>query len=175
MITDQRKKHILAFLPVMKELEKKGYDPVGIMFGPAPLTMEIVEACYMALCRAKEKYPTWNDVLDRWMDRRMRKRGKKMPICKECNWWKLTGKSSPDNGEESGRCHGKPPTAIPVVMPVVVSKLTGEVRPQIVEVTLWPTVPASCEACGDFKPNVLLEPDTKTQSLIEGKRITDGQ
>ena len=70
--------------------------------------------------------------------------------CKDCGWWKLLEKGAPLNGEESGRCRGRSPTVAVVVLPKV-NQIANTVTPQITEITVWPTTPASCEACGDFK------------------------
>ena len=76
-----------------------------------------------------------------------------MPTCEDCGWWKLIeDKDRPLNGVKSGRCGGGGPTVTAVVMPAV-NQIANTVTPQIVEVTLWPILPATCEACGVFKPN----------------------
>ncbi len=95
-----------------------------------------------------------------------------MPKCKECDWWKLTGdKSNQANGSEKGRCLGRAPSATAVVMPAV-NQFTHEVTPQIIEVTLWPTVGAACDACGDFKFQEKTEPlkipDSLKKPLLKG-------
>lgn len=75
MITETDKNHILAFMPVMIELEAMGLNPVEVMFSPKSLTIEIIEKCYVAIMRAKEKYPKWSKVMDRWIAKRMRNNG----------------------------------------------------------------------------------------------------
>ena len=50
---------ILAFLPVMIELENMGHDPVKVMFGDDDLSIDIIGDCYVALTRAKSKHPEW--------------------------------------------------------------------------------------------------------------------
>jgi len=92
----------------------------------------------------------------------------KIPYCKDCKWWRKTGESGPNNGVEQGRCHSRPPTAMPVVMPVMKNQITQEIAPQIVEVTLWPTLPASAEACGSFQ-----KAPTKPQEADVGVKTND--
>ncbi len=92
--------------------------------------------------------------------------------CKECNWWKSTGDSGSGNGAEQGRCHGRAPTVTAVVMPVV-HQISGEVTPQILEVTVWPVTGASCEGCGDFRikppvPDGLVNKETKGRGDLNG-------
>lgn len=55
------KDHIEAFLPVMKEIEKMGHNPVKFMF--EPLTIESTEIIYRALAVCKTKYPEWYSVM----------------------------------------------------------------------------------------------------------------
>ncbi|KKN47591.1 hypothetical protein LCGC14_0661590 [marine sediment metagenome] len=62
---DIMKSKILAFLPVMKELEKAGYNPVKIMFSKTLLTIDEIEAVYKALTACKIKYPEWYSVMAR--------------------------------------------------------------------------------------------------------------
>lgn len=73
--------------------------------------------------------------------------------CKDCFWCHVIDEKAEQNGTKKGRCHGRAPIATPVVMPVI-NKFTQEMLPQIVEVTLWPTVGLDCSACGDFKPKL---------------------
>ncbi len=56
---------ILAFLPVMKELEKTGYNPIKLMFYKTFPTMNEIEAIYKALVMCKIKYPEWYSVMAR--------------------------------------------------------------------------------------------------------------
>ncbi len=67
-MTDQNQ--IMMFLPIMKELEMMGHNPVEVMFGPRP-TMDVIEDCYVAQHRAAEKYPEWHEVVAEWIDKRM--------------------------------------------------------------------------------------------------------
>ena len=69
--------------------------------------------------------------------------------CKDCSWWKSSG-AGPNNGEEKGKCRGRSPTVTVIALPQV-NKISGEVRPQFIEITAWPATPANCGACGDFK------------------------
>ena len=59
MITEQQKARILTFLPVMKELEATGFNPVEIMFKPGLPTINKIKAVYVAISKAKVKYPDW--------------------------------------------------------------------------------------------------------------------
>lgn len=71
--------------------------------------------------------------------------------CEDCEWWKLIHeKDSELNSIGKGRCHGRAPTGMPVIMPAV-NRIANTVTPQIIEVTVWPITGASCEICGDFK------------------------
>ncbi len=60
-LTDTEKQdvkvHIEGWLPLMKEIEAAGYNPVQMLF--EPLSMEKMEITYKALHRAKIKYPEW--------------------------------------------------------------------------------------------------------------------
>jgi hypothetical protein len=71
MITQEYKNHILAFLPVMIELEAMGWNPVKVAFC-GELKMDEIEAVYVALNRAGKKYPKWKNVISAWMAKRMR-------------------------------------------------------------------------------------------------------
>ena len=62
---ERAKNRILAFLPVMIEIEKAGYDPVKIMFSKMLPTMDEIEAIYKALVACKIKYPKWYSVMAR--------------------------------------------------------------------------------------------------------------
>jgi hypothetical protein len=66
---DNAKANILIFLPAMKELEAMGYDPVKVMTGK-PSFVEI-EATYVALTRAKAKYPQWYKEVSAETDKMM--------------------------------------------------------------------------------------------------------
>lgn len=69
----EAKNRILAFLPVMKELELMGIDSVENMFVVGESSMLSVESTYIAIARAKEKYPEWYRVISVWIDGMMRK------------------------------------------------------------------------------------------------------
>ncbi len=60
---------ILIFLPVMKELELMGLNPVKVMFSSR--TFEETEKTYVAIGRAREKYPDWYAIVSRWMNKLM--------------------------------------------------------------------------------------------------------
>ena len=70
------KNRILAFLPVMKELELMGYNPVRYMFGSGEPTIEEIENGYIALMRAKIKYPAWRKVMDKYISSLMKGKNK---------------------------------------------------------------------------------------------------
>lgn len=61
--TMKDKNKLLIFLPVMKEMEELGLNPVNVMFGNEHLSIEIIEKSYIALSRAKKKYPIWYNVV----------------------------------------------------------------------------------------------------------------
>lgn len=73
MNTQEHKNHILAFMPVMKELELMGYNPVEILFG-REFKIELIEDCYIAIFRAKKKYPKWSAVIGKWISKKMQER-----------------------------------------------------------------------------------------------------
>ena len=80
MTTEEGKIHIEIFLPVMKELEAMGYNPVEVMFGDGSLPMNTIEACYVALNRAKARYPKWHKEVSKWINGimiKLQKKGKK--------------------------------------------------------------------------------------------------
>lgn len=58
-----KKSTILAFLPVMKELEMAGINPVDVMFSDKSISLDLIGECYRAIRRAKEKYPAWYAVV----------------------------------------------------------------------------------------------------------------
>lgn len=68
--------------------------------------------------------------------------------CKDCGWWKPMNDGN--DGARMGRCRGRAPSVTVVVVPKV-NQIANTVIPQLTEVTAWPTTPADCEACGDFK------------------------
>ncbi len=47
----------MVFLPVMMELEAMGYNPVELMFRETPVSITEIEAVYVAIAKAKTKYP----------------------------------------------------------------------------------------------------------------------
>ena len=89
--------------------------------------------------------------------------------CKDCGWWKIIEEGAPFNGVEKGRCQGRAPTVTAVVMPQV-NQIANTVTPQIVEVTVWPVTPSTCEACGDFKEAV----KKKMKSGCQSKAVNSG-
>jgi hypothetical protein len=52
---------IQAWLPVMKEIERMGHNPVRLMFEPS--TVKTAEIVYRALTVCKKKYPKWYSVM----------------------------------------------------------------------------------------------------------------
>ena len=64
------KEKILIFLPVMKELEIMGYNPIENMSGEQ--TMDKLEKRYVALTAAKRKYPKWYKEVSYWVNKLMR-------------------------------------------------------------------------------------------------------
>ncbi len=56
-VISHNKAIIMLMLPVMKELEKMGINPIENMSGEQ--TMEVIENRYIAINKAKEKYPLW--------------------------------------------------------------------------------------------------------------------
>lgn len=69
-MTEEQKNHILAFLPVLKELEAMGYDPIRTVYAPG-LDLDRMGIAYAALMRAKAKYPKWDAVISKWIAERM--------------------------------------------------------------------------------------------------------
>ncbi len=49
-----------------------GLDPVAIMFGDEPISIDIIEKSYRAIYRAKQKYPDWYKVAAEYIDKRLR-------------------------------------------------------------------------------------------------------
>lgn len=60
-MTNQQR--IIMFLPVMKELESMGYNPLKIMFQEG--SFADIENTYIALTRAKAKYPKWYAIVSK--------------------------------------------------------------------------------------------------------------
>ena len=56
---EKAKAQVMVFLPVMKELEAMGHNPVELMFGEKPAGVVEFEAIYVAIQKAKTKYPKW--------------------------------------------------------------------------------------------------------------------
>lgn len=56
---------ISLMLPVMKELEAVGINPILNMSGEQ--TVDKTEERYKAITRAKEKYPKWYKVVSGWI------------------------------------------------------------------------------------------------------------
>ena len=70
---DSEKNHIRIWLPVMKELERLGHDPVQLLFNTKieDLTMKQIEDSYIAISSCKDKYPEWYGVVSDFVDKRM--------------------------------------------------------------------------------------------------------
>ena len=66
-ISNQTKLKVLAWLPVMIELEKMGVNPVASMFSPHNPNIEEIEAVYVAVNRAKDKDPQWWTVMKKFI------------------------------------------------------------------------------------------------------------
>lgn len=64
----EKKRKILLWMPVMKELEAMGYNPVRHMFVRHELTMKEIEDTYVAIRNAEAKYPKWNKVISEYVD-----------------------------------------------------------------------------------------------------------
>ena len=64
------KKKILMFLPMMKELELVGVNPIENMTGKQ--TIEKIESRYIAFASAKKKYPEWDRVISGFFGRIMK-------------------------------------------------------------------------------------------------------
>ena len=57
---------IEAFLPLMKEIEAMGHNPVEMILIPIDqVTLKTTEIVYQALTRCKEKYPEWYSVMSK--------------------------------------------------------------------------------------------------------------
>jgi len=69
MISEYNKNIILAFLPVMNELEVMGHNPMEY-FVP-DMTIEQIETKYVAIGRAKEKYPDWYKTVSGFINKVM--------------------------------------------------------------------------------------------------------
>ena len=72
--------------------------------------------------------------------------------CNECGFWGLLEDEvilAQNNGVERGRCHKDAPRATPVIMPTL-NRITQQVVPQMLEMTLWPITMANMW-CGQFK------------------------
>ncbi len=57
---------VMTFLPVMKELELMGHNPIPYFVRNLPV--EMIETKYVALTRAKKKYPKWYKVVSSFID-----------------------------------------------------------------------------------------------------------
>ena len=68
---EKYKSHILLWLPVMKEMELMGYNPVKFLFGGGALNMVDIENSYIAIQHAKIKYPEWYKVVSTAVDKCM--------------------------------------------------------------------------------------------------------
>jgi len=65
---NSQKNHILTWLPVMKELERMGYNPVKLLFTKIELSMKEIEDSYVALSTCKERYPEWYKIVSSYVD-----------------------------------------------------------------------------------------------------------
>ena len=68
-MTEYNKNIVLAFLPVMKELELMGCNPLEFFMGD--LTIEQIETKYVAISRAKAKFPEWYKVVSKFISKVM--------------------------------------------------------------------------------------------------------
>lgn len=58
-------KLIRIFMPVLKEIEVMGYNPIETT---SHQTIENVEITYKALTQAKIKYPLWYKTVEKWIN-----------------------------------------------------------------------------------------------------------
>ena len=65
MSTQEYKDRVMAWLPIMMDLELMGVDPVKEMF-QEPMTIESIERSYVALSRCKDKYPKWYGLMNEY-------------------------------------------------------------------------------------------------------------
>ena len=65
MSTQESKNRVLAWLPLMNELENMGIDPVKHLFS-GKITIEKLESSYVAITKCKEKYPEWYSVMSEY-------------------------------------------------------------------------------------------------------------
>lgn len=63
------KEKILIFLPIMKELEAMGLNPIKIIFGKR--SFEDAENCYIAIAKTKKKYPNWYKEVSEYVNKLM--------------------------------------------------------------------------------------------------------
>lgn len=71
-MVDEAKNRVLAFLPVMIELENAGFNPVKVMFS-GNLQMDEIEETYKAINRAKKKFPKWYKAASQYVGQIMKK------------------------------------------------------------------------------------------------------
>ena len=64
------KERVRIFLPVFKEIEAMGLNPIKtILFGKGGI--ENAEICYIAITKAKAKYPKWYKEVSSYINRIM--------------------------------------------------------------------------------------------------------
>lgn len=66
MISGHNKNIVLAFFPVMTELELMGHNPIPYFTQNLPI--EMIETKYVALARVRKKYPKWYKVVSSFID-----------------------------------------------------------------------------------------------------------
>jgi len=65
-------KQILIWLPVLQEIEAKGYNPIKFIFDNGVKTLEQIEIIYQALTVTKQKYPDWYKTTGRFIADKMK-------------------------------------------------------------------------------------------------------
>ena len=63
------KERVRIFLPVLKEIEAMGLNPIKTVFGGVGI--ENTEVCYIAITKAKAKYPKWYKEVSSYISRVM--------------------------------------------------------------------------------------------------------
>lgn len=100
-------------------------------------------------------------------------------ICEECYFWEYMENEQPvlaqNNGAIRGRCHRRPPTPSPAVVPQV-NRIRNTVEPTVLELTLW-SITMSKAWCGAFeatagrkRPNELLK--EKQEVMVVKEEVT---
>lgn len=70
MTLEDYKTYIMVWLPVMKEIEALGHNPIHMMF--EDFSIKKIEICYKAIIAAKEKYPKWYKVVGSFVVKQMK-------------------------------------------------------------------------------------------------------